>query len=101
MLGAISILNREYKLQFEFHLGDYELVLVNSTNSKRKALLKIIQIDNSKQSKSYSAKLNPREVHIFPVKNANSKKVIITSRMIMARPLLFCFNKQQMTVFHG
>lgn len=101
MLGAISILKRQYKLQYEFYLDDYEIVLVNSTGSERKVLLKIINTENSQLFKTYSAKLKPREIHIFPVKDANSKKAIITSRMIMARPLLFCFNKQSMRVFHG
>ena len=101
MLGVTSLLRREYRLQYEFRFENYEIVLVNSTSSEQIVSLNIVHVSDIQSASTFTVKLKPREVNVFPIKNVNGKRAIITSRIVMARPYVFCYRNHQMTVFHG
>jgi hypothetical protein len=102
-LGGSSFLRREYRLQYEF-IGDYEyeVVLVNPSNNTKSIELLLISNDNGATLSTLLKSIPSGGCYVFQIKpEKKSLRVVIRSRLVMARPLVFIFNNNTMTVFHG
>jgi hypothetical protein len=103
LLGTRSFLSRKYNLQHQL-LGpaNYDLAIVNPTFSVLNLTCSILSSDNNiidvKQ-----AKILPCGVGVFPVYagRLEAYRLIITSHLVMARPLVFRTHNNNMDVFHG
>lgn len=102
-LGGSSFLRREYRLQYEIIKdNEYEVALVNSSNSAKSIELILISTDNGFVVNSYFKSIPSGGSYVFHIKpELNGLRVVIRSRLVMARPLVFVFNNRKMTVFHG
>ncbi len=101
-LGGSSLFNRQYNLQYLLTPDKkYELALINASSINKKIKFKIVEFNNSVQIKE-SITLVPKQVFVFPIKDlSNPIRLIVESKMIMARPVVFCFSNNNMDVFHG
>ena len=101
-LGGSSFLKRQYSLQYLMEMKKtYEIVLINISSKSKKIKFKIIGTDNRVRIKE-SAILKSKQVYVFPIKDLlGTSRLIIESKMIMARPVVFCFSDGNMDVFHG
>jgi len=102
LLGGRSIRRREYNLQYALDVhGSYELVIVNSTPKKQKIVCRTLAASGKIEHKQTFGLL-PRGIHLFRVAPKHDLlRVVISSRLIMARPLVFHIQNQTMDVFHG
>lgn len=101
-LSGSSFLDRKYNLQYLLESErTYEVALINASSNSKKVEFKIVGFDGSTQMHEYVA-LSRKQVLILPIKNLSGpSQLIIKSKMIMARPIVFCFNKDKIDVFHG
>jgi len=101
-LGGGSFFNRRYNPQYLIEPNrSYEIALVNSTSSKKKVEFKIRGFDGKVKIKE-NAVLKSKQVFILSIKNLPSySRLVIGSKIIMARPILFCFDNDKIDVFHG
>jgi hypothetical protein len=101
-LGGDSFFNRRYNLQYLMEPNkNYEIALVNSTSSNKKVKLEVLSFDGKVQLQE-NAVLNPKQVFVMPVKNLPFHgRLIIASRIIMARPVIFSIYNDKIDVFHG
>ncbi len=101
-LGGSSFFNRQYNLQYLLMPDKkYELALINASSTNKKIKFKIVEFDNNFQIKEIIT-LKPKQVFVLPIQNlSNPSRLIIESKMIMARPVVFCFDDDKMDVFHG
>lgn len=102
LLGGTSLRARDYNLQLKLVPECYyEIIIVNPTNNIRSVQLKRLTatgefIDSAKKN------LKPGGVLIFKVSTKNQpQRIVITSNLVMARPIVFRFLNQSMDVFHG
>jgi hypothetical protein len=105
MLGGSSLLNREYRLQYELNSNsNYEVGVVNASGSVKKISCEIVD-ENNKIIKKESISIRPRGVGLFIAgfdsQCHNTARIIIKSKLVMARPLIFRINKDYFDVFHG
>lgn len=102
LLGGKSIRRREYNLQHELDLRFiYELGIINPTRKNQKIVCRTLA-ENGCQISCQSADLPPYGSHLFHITPENSnKRAVISSYLIMARPLVFSFKDKKMDVFHG
>lgn len=101
MLGGKSFFKRKYQLQYDLSKYNYDLALVNPTNCKQDVIISFFQTNDSELISTQSGRLRPREVSVFSVKGISGQRAVITSNLVMARPVVFKFNKKHMSVFHG
>jgi hypothetical protein len=104
LLGSAGVLKREFRLQHEFYEGStYEFALVNPCSSKQIILIELISIPHGDQVSCNELKLNPGESTIVPLRFSGQGRVrvVIKSRLVLARPLIFHICKQKLDVFHG
>lgn len=102
-LGGSSFLSREYRLQYEFN-GDheYEIAFVNPSSNEKLIELILISTDNGATLSRHFNGIPSGGCYVFQIKpKLSSLRVVIQSRLVMARPLVFMFNNNAMTVFHG
>lgn len=102
LLGGVSIRLREYNLQYSMGTnGYYELFLVNSTPTMRR--INCLALSSScKLLLSEAVELSPRGSHLFRAAPQREQlRIVIRSRLIMARPLVFHIQNSTMDVFHG
>lgn len=102
LLSGSSFLNRQYNLQYLLEMDKtYEIALVNSSKKNKKVEFKVINfIDSIWMEKCIT--IQPKQVFILTIENIpNPKYLIIKSKIIMARPVVFSFDKDKMDVFHG
>ena len=102
LLGNYSFLDKEYLLQHTLDPGNiYELFLVNPTNRKQK--FSILE-KSAGANKTTTFFLPPRGTHKY-VKTVEKKgirtKIIIKSKLYLARPVVFKIMPTSFDVFHG
>ena len=102
LLGGRSFLGREYNLQ---HLlvsnSAYELGIVNPSTRAQRIECRGLYADG-KLCTSQSVDLAPKGCHLFKVTPEYAQqRIVIRSRLVMARPLVFRIQNQKMDVFHG
>lgn len=102
LLGNYSFSEKEYRLQHKLTLGNtYELYWVNPTNKNQKFS---IEISGEKSQKIENYSIPPRGA-LKHVKTINKKekeaRIIIKSKLYLARPLVFKIMPASFDVFHG
>ncbi len=103
-LGGVSLLAREYRLQYELLRGRrYEIALVNVSPKRQKVICELLDNQSNNLSGThFEADLLPGACHIFSVvPEFKSSRVVIKSRLVMARPLVFCYDGDRLDVLHG
>ncbi len=79
----------------------YEITLVNASSKNKKVEFKVIDFNDSIWMEKCIT-LKPKQVFILPIKDIpNPSQLIIKNKIIMARPVVFCFDNDKMDVFHG
>ena len=102
LLGNYSFSDKEYRLQHKLTLGNrYELFLVNPTNKNQKFS---IEISREKSRKIDNYNVPPRGTLRY-VKTVQKKekeaRIIIKSKLYLARPVVFKIMSASFDVFHG
>lgn len=102
LLGGQGLFSREYSLQHALNKGSvYELGLVNPT-SKRQLVECQVLSTAGKLLHTQVAELRSCGSQLFRVAaESDQLRVVMRSRLIMARPLVFHIENQKMDVFHG
>mgnify|MGYP006143412943 FL=1 len=102
LLGNSSFFNKEYHLQHEFSYNfTYELFFVNATNKSLQFKIIERRLTNDKLT---VFEIPPRGIKSFkriPIKNMEKTKIIIKSKLYMARPVVFKYMETSFDVFHG
>ena len=79
----------------------YEIALVNTSSKNKKVEFKVVDFNDSVLMEKCIT-LKPKQVFILLIKDVpNPSQLIIKSKIIMARPVVFCFDNDIMDVFHG
>jgi len=102
LLGGYGILKREYCLQFTFGMeGIYELGVTNPTPNKQSIICQTLS-SSGKIFNVQTVELEPCGIYLFRFElNCEPQRIILSSRLIMARPLVYHINNKHMDVFHG
>lgn len=102
MVGGSSFFRRKYFLQHYFFTDyRYELFFVNPTNRRQRIDVYVIDKGNKCNSKS-TFYLDPRESTIHEVIPVGQKsRVVLSSNMVMCRPVIFRFRNNKLDVYHG
>lgn len=103
LLGGSSFVRREYRLQYELSgPALYEAAIVNPSKTKQRISCQLLSVDGRVMG-SQEVWIKPRGCHVFPIRleNQQTGRVVINSRLVMARPLIFRSQSQTMDVFHG
>ena len=104
MLGTKSVLARDYNLQYELTgPAKYNIGVVNSSDKLQDVKFKIISTTNDQVYYTKYKTINPRgsAVFTYDVSDDESFRVVITSNLVMARPLVFSMTEKLIDVFHG
>lgn len=104
LLGASGLLPREYRLQHEMQGSVlYELALVNPTAVEQRCTCQLISIRSGMTVSFQRVKLTHGGVQLIPfqIDKSETVRVVIKSRLVMARPLVFRFQNLKLDVFHG
>jgi hypothetical protein len=101
-LAGSSFLNRKYNLQYLFSPNEcYEIALVNASSSNKRVEFKIVNFSKQVQRKK-SVVIKSKQVFLLTFKNLPvHSRLIVKSKMIMARPVVFCFDNDKINIFHG
>jgi len=101
-LGGSSLISRRYNLQYLLKPNkDYEIALVNASLPKKIVEFNVVSFSGKAHIRERIV-LKSRQVFVLPIKNLPSdSRLIIRSKMIMARPAIFCFDNNKVDVFHG
>lgn len=103
LLGGSSISQREYRLQHALQpTGRYELAIVNPTSRRRRLTCQLLSVLSGKPVHAEEVSLAPCGSHVFslpPV--AEETRAVISSRLIMARPVVFRLQERFADVLHG
>ena len=104
LLGTTSLRVREYRLQHEL-LGPalYEIAIVNPSSRDQLFSCKVFSTLNGDILDLQEVKSRPRGFCVFliQIKQSQIARIVISSRLVMARPLVFRINNNKMDVFHG
>lgn len=102
LLGGTSFLRRKYYVQYVFnpHVS-YEIALVNPTPKMQKIKLSTFEAKAMSAVES-SIQLAPRGSRIIEyTSRPNSWTLVLESRMVMIRPIIFRHDRKKLDVFHG
>jgi hypothetical protein len=102
-LAGSGFLGREFRLQHELRPGfEYEIGVVNPSRKAQTIQCDVLSVTDGRLVETLSVKLPSGGVHAFPVKPvATSLRIVLRSRLVMARPLVFSFKDQKLAVLHG
>mgnify|MGYP006079846331 CR=1 FL=1 len=102
LLGNTSFLNKKYYLQLDLlYKFTYELFWVNPTSQIQQLI--IIETTQTK-NKQTVLEIPPRAIKSFKLissKNDEITKIIVKSKLYMARPIVFKYMETSFDVFHG
>lgn len=103
LLGGTSVLPREYRLQYELSASvAYEVALVNPSREMRELHCDLLDVSSGRVVDRLVAMVAPAGSHIFPIMPMKTaRRVVIRSRLIMARPLIFRIEDRKLDVLHG
>ena len=102
LLSSSSFLNRKYNLQYLLNpKRSYEMALVNISPSNKKVKFEISSFVGDIHIEK-NVILKSKQVIVLPVKNFKKySRLIIQSKIVMARPIVFCFDEDKIDVLHG
>ncbi len=103
VLAGSSFLKRKYNLQYIFSTDyTYEVVLVNANNKVQNIMVEIISVKSQQVLETRHESVNEKSALVFPISQLLEEvRVVITSRMVMARPIIFTHKNDRIDVFHG
>ena len=106
LLGVSSILERDYKLQFNLtNTENYEFIVINYTNKQQKVLFKFLDVATDKEISVKKYFINPNGCCLcnFDINYIGNFRLVISSKLVMARPFVFRFGIKNnfCDVFHG
>lgn len=104
LIGGCSFLKRSYNLQHEINPEIYyEYALVNSTPNYQYFTCKLISVKSGSVLNSKFMKVAPGGVLLDSIATTykESIRLIIESRLVMARPIIFRLQNFKLDVFHG
>lgn len=104
LLGASSFLAREYRLQHELRgPGLYEIAIVNPSAQNQRFSCQLLSMCGEEIMGVQRIQLKPKGSHVFPLRIEQSElgRIVISSHLVMARPLVFRTQEQKIDVFHG
>ena len=103
LLAGSGPLCREYRLQHELLPGScYDIAIVNPSPSGQKITCEVLGCIEGKKLQVLSARLAPGACHLFSFAPSQvSQRIVIRSRLVMARPVVFRIQGRMMDVFHG
>ena len=99
LLGNSSLFKKEYRLQHYLDKNfEYEFFWVNTTNKPQ-----VIQICTVSENDSFEneIQLYPGGLGTFKSKNKIATRIIIKSRLYLARPIIFKYMSTSFDIFHG
>jgi len=101
-LSGSSFLKRTYNLQYLLETNkDYEIFLINANLKSKKINFTIVGFDNSIRMNE-NIIIKSKQVFLLPIKNLSSpSRLIIESKIVMARPVIYSFQGNDVNVFHG
>ena len=102
LLGGQSIRRREFNIQHELVMhGYYEFGIVNPTPRIQRIVCRSPSA-SGKLLISQTVNLLPRGSHLFRVVPEQvQQRIVISSHLVMARPLVFHIKNERMDVFHA
>ena len=102
LLGGQSVRCRDYYLQYALAApASYDLGIVNPTSKTQTIACRTLSASGN-QMGLQSVKLPPCGSHLFRVEpQCAQQRIVMSSRLIMARPLVFRVQNQKTDVFHG
>ena len=102
LLGNYSFLKKEYNLQHNLTAGNtYQIYLVNPTNKTQKILI-LEKSDKEQKIISVSIPSAGSYKHVKSVENYEMEtRIIIKSKLYLARPVVFKIMPASFDVFHG
>lgn len=104
LLGGSSFRSREYRLQHMLQgPAQYEVGLVNPSDRLQRLFCRVLSADGEEMTATRDVVLNPQGCHFFlsSMESSQQGRIIISSHMVMARPLIFRIQDKRMDVFHG
>ena len=103
LLGGWGILKREYRVQHELLPEcEYQIALVNPSTVPQTIQCDVLERAGNGAPKTQLASLSAGGCHLFKLAVSETSQVVtIRSRLVMARPMIFCIENQRMDVLHG
>tara|TARA_B110000196_G_C20930063_1_gene559464 strand:- start:16 stop:822 length:807 start_codon:yes stop_codon:yes gene_type:complete len=106
LLGVSSFLKRDYRLQFNLINSEiYDFIIVNYTNKKQEVSFAFIDSSTNKKIAVKNYSINPNGCCLCneKINYNNNLRIVISSKLIMARPIVFRYghNRSFFDVFHG
>ncbi len=103
LLAGFGPLCREYRLQHELLPGScYDIAIVNPSPRRQKIACEVLDSLKGKKLQVLSAELAPGACHLFEfVPSETERRIVIRSRLVMARPIIFRIEGQIIDVLHG
>jgi len=103
LVGGRGFLTRQYNLQYELKgPALYDLGIVNSSNKTLMVECNFISIvDGSTTKEQKSIESGGVKTFSIDVDSNCSFRAVISSKLVMTRPLIFRINKDHFDVFHG
>lgn len=104
LLGGVGLLRREYNLQHEMPPGVmYEFAMVNPTPTAQRCSCQFTSMTNGKILFVQVVNMPPggSELISMQADKSESVRLVIESRLVMARPLVFRIKNLKLDVFHG
>ncbi len=103
LLGGFGLLRREYRLQHALLPGTrYEIGVVNPSLRSQSFFCDVLSADDGTRINVLHATLPAGACHLFSLMPDDcTLRVVIRSRLVMARPLIFRFQNSNLDVLHG
>jgi len=104
LLGSTGVLMREFRIQHEFYEGStYELALVNPSPNRQIIQVELVTYPLSDyiSCKEILLKSGEAKFVLLEFSGHSQVRVIIKSKLVMARPLIFHIYNKKLDVFHG
>lgn len=103
LLAGCGPLSREYRLQHALLPGKrYDIGVVNPSPRSQTLLCDVFAVADGTRVDVLTAKLSAGACHLFSLQpSTETLRVVIRSRLVMARPLIFRFHDSTLDVLHG
>jgi hypothetical protein len=103
LLAGSGPLWREYRLQHELLPGSrYDIAIVNPSPRRQTVMCEVLEAAGGRKLEVLSATLPAGGCHLFELTPGSvNQRIVIRSRLVMARPLIFRIEDQRMDVLHG
>jgi len=105
LLGSTSLFKRDFNLQYLLEPEHkYYIGIVNNSSSHKDIKIRVLKNKTQSEVLHYNEiSLKPKGVYFFLVqlKSGQKGRVVINSKLIMARPIIIRIKGNNMDVFHG